>query len=506
MSLEKFRELLQSVEYFPASLQLEVDAQAMWESLPGQAKAFCWVAAKKERPGPLTFKEAFGYVWAHDEMTMECLATMSDDEKAEVLGFFTFQIHELTHHFDFLITPFGVNYHGKLFREYRAFQRFAPLLLREAGPPCGRFVDYDPVARGQLPSDEFQAAWREVHDIDATLEALGDGGMPPRTQNVIPGWGDKSKTLVILNQPVDRVTVHGFLYTVVVPNEPGWYLRPSSILETRALLHCLQWILHLLGNDERARELACIYLDSFYGRETIAPDYRFLFDLCAKAWEKDFHTFVREAPIPLLQQFLMMTDAACWYALQAPPPMPDASAIRSSPIIRLIHGLRFLYGAYGNRQSYSTAVDAMLAMDVAKEASAFELTDISRALIYCAEFVHYLRQLNQEEIIDPVFRKHFDRVLGVQQRQLAKRAPKGYISFIGMPENGHPVLGIRSEEDVNDLAWDAYVADPRVREWFAFRQEFLYHSLDAESAGRSLRSFFGENLPRQDPSQTASGS
>ena len=145
MSLDQIRELLQSVEYFPASLHLEGDAQAIWDSLSDQAKAFCWVASKKQRPGPLTFKETFGYVWAHDEITMGRFATMSDDEKAEVLGFFTFQIHELTHHFDFLITPYGVNYHGKLFREYRVFQRFAPLLLRETGPPCGRFVDYNPI-------------------------------------------------------------------------------------------------------------------------------------------------------------------------------------------------------------------------------------------------------------------------------------------------------------------------------------------------------------------------
>ena len=455
----------------------------------------------------MTFREAWGHVWADDRMTMDSFAALSNDQKAEVLGFFTFQIHELTHHFDFLITPLGTNFHSKLFREYRAFQRLAPLMLREGSVPAGRFVDYDPAAGGKHPSDEFLSAWKEAHDIDATLEALGDGGMPPRAQNVTPGWGDSNKPLVLLNHPVDRVTVRGFLYTIAVPDEPGWYLRPSTILETRAMTHCLMWILKLFGHDERALDPICIYLDAFYGRETIAPDYRFLFDQLegALAGGNGFHTFVRKAPAQLLRQFLMMADAACWYALQAPPPMEDASALRSNPVIRLIHALRFLYDAYRNRKAYSTAVDAMLAMDAAKEAPAFELTDIGRILAYCSGFAQYLRQLNEREISDPVFKTHFDRVLGVQQRQLAQRVAKGYISYAGMPEDGHPVLGLRNPQDVDDLAFDAYAADARVREWFAFRQEFLYHFLDAQSAASSLKSLFADRASQQGQAQIASG-
>jgi hypothetical protein len=172
--------------------------------------------------------------------------------------------------------------------------------------------------------------------------------------------------------------------------------------------------------------------------------------------------------------------------------MPDASALRSSPIIRLFHALRFLYDAYGNKQAYSTAVDAMSAMDSAKEASAFELTGIGQILEYSARFVQYLQQLNEREILDPVFRMHFDHVLGVQQRQLAQRVSKGYISYSGMPEDGHPALGIRSEKDVDDLAFGGYVADPRVREWFSFRNDCVYHFLDSASVAASLRGFFGD--------------
>jgi hypothetical protein len=58
MSLESVRELLESVKYLPASLQLDCDAQRLTENLSGQAKAFCWIATHKDKPGPMTFHEA----------------------------------------------------------------------------------------------------------------------------------------------------------------------------------------------------------------------------------------------------------------------------------------------------------------------------------------------------------------------------------------------------------------------------------------------------------------
>jgi hypothetical protein len=61
-----------------------------------------------------------------------------------------------------------------------------------------------------------------------------------------------------------------------------------------------------------------------------------------------------------------------------------------------------------------------------------------------------------------------------------------------MPEDGHPVLGLINT-DADDLAFDAYVAKPRVRQWFVFRQNFLYHYLDAETVSDALRAFFANN-------------
>ncbi|HEX4020228.1 MAG TPA: hypothetical protein VHX63_03710 [Acidobacteriaceae bacterium] len=531
MSLRNTNKLFESAAYLPASLQLEFQAQQLWDHLSERSQACIRIAMHKTQPGPPTFREMWGHVWAGDSAITTDFAALSMDEKAEVLGFFTFQIHELTHHFDFLTTPYGANFQGKLFREYLAFQRFAPLFLREVVPHGNRyrerFVDYDPSARDPRPpdasdashtslqpdasgapdafhpSDAFLAAWKEVHDIVATLEALGDGSMLPHKQNMVAGWGGNNSTIQLFRQPVHPITVRGFFNTVTTADHPDWYLRPSTIFETRAVVHCLMWILKLFGGDERAREPLSIYLDSFYGPTMVGPDYTFVLDVIATGWGSTFSDFVRTAPMPSLRQFLMLTDASCWYALQAPPPMPDASAVRSSPIVRLMHALRFFNDAIADRRAYPTSVAVLMAMDSAQQAAAFELTGIDSILAYSAGFVQYLQQHKLQQVRDPILQKHFDRVLGVQHRRLAERVPHGYISYSGMPEDGHPVRGLRNENEVDDLAFDSYVADQRVRNWFSFRYNFLYRFPDAATIAASLKDFFGDAAPRVSPADPA---
>jgi len=493
MALAEARELLQSMEYLPASVRFDLAQEKLWTSLSAASRSFCWAASGKKSPGQMSFNEAFGRVWTNDPATLSAFASLTDESKAEALAFFTLLVHEYTHHFDFLITPFGVNYHGKWFREYRAFQRFAPLLLQQPSFPDGRFIDYTPPTSA---SEEFREAFKEVHDISATLEALGDGGMTPRAENMALGWYENTKPAIILGQSLQRITVRGFLFTYGVPDEPNWYLRPSTLLETRAIVHCLSWILRLFGQDERAREPMQIYLKAFYSRAAIAPDYRFLLDLLASAWETDFHNFLGNAHIELVRQFLMLLDAACWYALQAPPPMPDASAVRSSPILRFVHAITFFVESFRDRRPFASAVDAMIAMDRDPKRTAYELTDIDAILRYCVQFVEILQNLNHTEIIDPEVRKHFAHILRVQHNQLSSRVPKGYVSFIGIPEEGNPLLGLRTQQEVDDLAPDAYTSGSQIRDWFAFRNGLLYRFLGSQQIAVSLARFFNDPLRR----------
>src|SRR3977135_2122236 len=47
----------------------------------------------------------------------------------KVLGFYTLDVHELTHHLDFMSTPFGINFHQKPLFEFLVFQNFSANLL-----------------------------------------------------------------------------------------------------------------------------------------------------------------------------------------------------------------------------------------------------------------------------------------------------------------------------------------------------------------------------------------
>jgi hypothetical protein len=490
MPLDAVRDLLESAAYLPASVRFQMPS--LWPSLSAEARFFVWIATDKQSEGLVTFDEMYGRVWADDRMTSDAFDKLPDEAKAEVLALFTFEIHELTHHIDFLITPYGVNFHSKLMREYNAFRRFVPPLLREGTVPDGRLIDYELRASSPGgPSDTFLSSWRQLHDISGTLEALGDGGMAPRKSYIAPGWGNDTKPIMMLGQSLQRLTVRNFLPTLGVPEEPGWYLRPSTIFETRALVHCLSWIFKLFGKDERARAPMQIYLDSFYPRESIAPDYRFVIDLIASGWGENFHDFVAKADILMVKQVLMIADLVCWYALQAPPPMPGASAIRSSPPIRFIYALRFIARSLKNKTFYPSAAEAMAAMDEMPEAEVFDLRPISESLRFCIEFIAFVREMNRRETESATFRGHFAHVQDVQERQISKRLDVGYATHIGMPEDGHPVFGLSREQDVVDLAFKSYVPDPQVPEWFSFRYDFMYRYSDSGTATELLSKFFG---------------
>jgi hypothetical protein len=238
-----------------------------------------------------------------------------------------------------------------------------------------------------------------LRDIVLTLEALGDGGMRPRAEAITPGWLDDTNPLYVLDRELQRVRVRSFLNTVTVPDEQDWYLRPATVLETRALVHCLRWILHLFGGGERAREPLLLYLNRFYSRETIEPDYRLLLDLLASGWEAE------------------------------------------------------------NKRSFPSAADALAAMDVAPEAPSFELCPIGTVLEYCLALVRHLQSM-LPQIASRAIRGHFAHVLGIQERQFTLRLATGYVSRVGMPENGHPAFGFRTAEETQGLALDDYVANP----------------------------------------------
>ena len=46
--------------------------------------------------------------------------------------------------------------------------------------------------------------------------------------------------------------IHEFMYTIQLPSDRSYYLRPGTILEARSLIHSLRWLLYQLGYDSKA--------------------------------------------------------------------------------------------------------------------------------------------------------------------------------------------------------------------------------------------------------------
>jgi len=478
--------LLGAAAYMPRAVRFDFAYDQLWNGLSQAARVFCRIAIDPDKPPKPTLNELYGRVWANDRLIIKAFDKLSDEEKAEVLGFFTFEIHELTHHIDFLITPYGTNFHSKLFREFIAFQNVVPLLLNEDIPlPSGRWVDWNP--QEQLQPAELYQSWKGLRDIMLTLEALGDGGMRPHADAIMPGWGDNTRPVSILNRTFRRVTVRGFLVTLGTTEDKNWYLGPATILETRAVVHCLRWIIHLLGNSERARGALLLYLDSFVD----SNDYSILLDVLASGFGKrDFRDLAASTPVELLQMPLMIVDAACWYALQAPPPMPDCTAVRSSPVVRLIYALRYIVKCYQEEKTFASMADVLASMDAAEHAVDFDLCPIEDILQFSLKFVRHLKSMTPQ-ITSAVFRSHFEYVLNVQEPHLARRLGKGYVSYVGMPENGHPIFGMSSDEEAHGLSFQDYTPDSKVGEWFTFRHRLLYMNSNSDQVRSELVRYFG---------------
>jgi hypothetical protein len=487
MALREVVEQLGEAAYYASTLRFEFEHDRLWKALSPEVRAFCRIAMDKWDEGRPSFKQSYGSVWTKSPAIIDAYQNLSEDKRAEALAFFTYEIHELTHHIDYLITPYGANFHSKLFRQYLAMQDFTPVLLASGQLPNTRLVDWNPEVQNNL---EFQLRWKALCDPTVTLEALGDGGMRPRTQHIKPGWAGNTKQVFMLGAALNRVTVRGFLYTLAEPDDPDWYLRPSTILEARAVVHALAWILHLFGGTEAARGPLRLYLDTFYPREDKAHDYRLVLDILASLFESEsFYELIEHADIQIINYIFVSVDSACWYALHAPPPMPSGSAIHSNPVIRLIYYLQFMARCHEQKRGFSSAVDAMNAMDLAPGAKEHELRPVGEILTFSRELTNHLRG-KVDQIACPIMRAHFDHILTVQERRFAARIPHGYTSRVGMPDTGHPALGLRTEAEVADLAFDAYKADQKVIDWFRFRHNIVYSFMQPAVIDATLRRFF----------------
>ncbi len=484
-------DLLAEIGYRPRTLALELRGPDLLRSLSVDAHAFLFEALEidDEQKG-ITYGQMYGRGWAKEPKLLSRFERLSSAARTEVLAFVTFYVHELTHHIDHIATPFGANLHVKTIREYWSMQDFAPKLLEhpELIPP--RLVDFDDHIRSRVIPDEMRQSWEALRGQVFTFEAWGDAAtVEPHRLRITKGWPGSTEPVHLFGAAFERIMVHGFFATLAVPDQMGWYLRPLSLLESRAVAHSLLWCLHLLG--EAGRGSVHDYFTSLYPRDSREPDYFFLLDALSRAFGLDrFETVLDRGTSLQLSQVLKLTSATAWYALQAPPPLSPESALLSSPAARLLLVLKFVEEAMSAGQTFRSFVDLANQLDATAHARQLGFRGIAEVLDYSVRVVHEVRHLNEERTWNPNVRVHFDHVLDLVEAELHRR--NDYTSLVGMPENGNPIFGVDAAADQRLI--DEYTPHKDVRDWFNFRQNFFFRFLPKSRVIEALERHYATDV------------
>jgi hypothetical protein len=468
MSLDELKQRLELAELKPHTLVLEGALQQLLDALSPAAAQFLGLAwGERIEAVDLLASEPLA------DGILDFYRRLDRDARLEVMGLLSFFPHEMTHRVDLLTTPFGVGFHGRACLEFIGLQNdFGELYERLRCSP-----EHEPLRDVERTSD----AWSVNTGSDA-LKARARyfdslRGAPRRF--VQGGWGD-DVPLQLFGWSLRKVMVHDEVASVELPDTPGLYLRPLTLLEGRAVAVSAQNLLIRLGADQFAASEVASYLDCFYGSRKERPDYVFLLDLYARLYgEPSFIPAIRERGPAWLHQALMVTVVTGWYALHAPPfraHLGETAAFAdASPVIRLIAVLRAVeQAAVRNAAPMASGVDFLEAIDRSELAARLGLRPVEDVLRFSLDYIRSVRNNNRLQNAHEALREHFDLVLGAQERQMAKRVEEGYISFLGMPDDGDFVFGLSRESDASILAGPNPNRAPEVDAWFCLRENLLF--------------------------------
>src|ERR1700722_10009872 len=314
MSLAHLKSALLAADFQPHSLTVGTGARGLSRfASPSSLHIFARAWRHGDRA---TIEESFsGDPWP--TAALEAYASLPEDERMEVLGLTGFQIHESVHKIDFLTTPFGAAFHGRCCLETLGFQECAPQIItwleRSAGyPPMRELLSDTEAERVQDGLDGLSA---RIRWFDAIR------GAPPRF--VEEGWGGDRSPVSLLNFELRKVTVHNLMATLELPGQSGAYLRPLTILESRAVALSLLHLFDRLGADDYACSEIARYVRLFYPHSSTSNDYTFLLNLFAHLGEaSDFPSLIEKGGPAVLKGILQNIVVLGWYALHAPPLMP----------------------------------------------------------------------------------------------------------------------------------------------------------------------------------------
>jgi len=487
-NVNKLKESIHSYEYKPSSLSYP-DRRYELSSYPLMVRHF--VSLITQKYGWLSLKDVYYKRIFDDKKLLDSYySILNADERIDFLTFFTIDVHELTHHVDFMTTPFGVNYHYKLCAEYIAFQEFIPQLLRHPEIIVDdrnlKLLNFDDLLSSKNVDLELARRWNILKEKIRVFDAYFNKGK--EKMRPIRGF-DNYPSFQLFGANFESVLVNEFMLTIKIPNQTDYYLRPITILETRALIHSLRWILYQLGYSKSSVPEVVNYL-SAYLQEDILPDYRFLFDLFLRIGEINSYPELENFDAKGIDRFLSIISALCWYALQSPPPVAETSLLDSSPVARLLLAAivlekdaleichKILKGeklGFNMEASFDRIDAANRKIDSLHGNSG--LSPIRKILDASIGTLKQIKWMNREYVINEEIRKHFDHIFEIQEYQLEKRIQSGYSSTLADPLFGNPLYGMQDDTDFDQLIPSNYKPSRHVLAWCDFRENLVFKEI-----------------------------
>src|SRR6516162_372348 len=473
--------------------EVDIGGTDFMHKMSGEAREFIWLAAGSPSENKrLTLKQQYGHPWRDDPLLISRWRKLPQTAQLETLVFVMSEVHEVIHHVDFLCTPFAVNLHTKLMREYWALQDFAPFLLKRPELMPSRLIEFEAHAAriGLGPNDPARRRWRNLQPGLMSLLAYGDGRDIWPHQGIEIGWAGDRDPIYLFGEPFEKIRVNGFFASLRPVGETSWYLRPLSFMETRAVANMVAWAVEFVGDGARPRIAELIRI--LYRSEAIAADYLAILDLFSRGFGyKDFEAVILDAPELMFRQVWIVASGLGWYALHATALRQKGDLPATNPVFRFINAVKEMENLLGEvSPKFRSMASSLEDFDRTGTAQQLQLGSAAESLEHARKLVVELAELNSLLTKHEDMRAHFAKVLERTASCLKVRGDV-YASGVGMPEDGNPLSAAElDDKNVAEAIGTDLDPAPSVREWFKVRDDILFSFRMPQS--KKIRTLFDQ--------------
>jgi hypothetical protein len=420
--------------------------------------------------------------WRTDSVVLAAYRGLPPEARSEVHVVVGFVLHETTHKIDLLISPFGVQYLAMLVAEYRELQSFVPRLLDDAeyrtGFPLLRLAGDSPPPI--FDKGDIGSFWHVLEPLIRKTVAWGDvGDIRPNASDIESGWPNFDPApgpFFRTEDKIQPVRVWGSFYSFRPHGVGNWYLRPMTVLETKAVTATLLFILDTAPDFRDASR----YFEIVYGsrREHLPQDYLFVLDILARIHSfKDIGDVLATGDKLAIRSLLVVAQSICWFALHAcaiPKAYAGGPSLSGNPAVRLFCAI-FMFppathaiAAAGETPTGASLLKVLEDNDLFRgfdQLSVEETVDASRFA---------LEKLEQEVggIWNPEVRDHFEHRIAIMKPHFANQRDH-YGLALGQPENGNARDYVRSDEDL-ELFYHDHEPNGAYLEWLELRPQILF--------------------------------